>query len=77
MVTGGSDGIGEQYCKDLAAKGFNICIIARNADKMKQKLEDIKAYAAKSGKDVKTKYVVADLAALTKYDDYAKIAEQL
>ena len=30
VVTGGSDGIGEQFCRDLAARGFNICIIARN-----------------------------------------------
>lgn len=35
VVTGGSDGIGEQFCKDLANKGFNICIVARNEEKMK------------------------------------------
>jgi len=59
VVTGGSDGIGEQFCKDLAKHGFNICIIARNEDKMKQKLESIKSL---SNKPIKTRYVVADLA---------------
>jgi 17beta-estradiol 17-dehydrogenase / very-long-chain 3-oxoacyl-CoA reductase len=38
VVTGGSDGIGEQFCYDLAKQGFNICIIARNEEKMKAKL---------------------------------------
>lgn len=30
VVTGGSDGIGLEICHQMAAKGFNICIIARN-----------------------------------------------
>jgi short-subunit dehydrogenase len=46
-VTGGSDGIGLQYCKDLAKQGFNICIIARNEQKMKEKLEEIKRECGK------------------------------
>ena len=74
VITGGSDGIGEQFCHDLAAQGFNICIIARNEEKMKQKLKEI-AVAAK--KPIKTRYVVADFAALTKYADYATIASQI
>jgi FlaA1/EpsC-like NDP-sugar epimerase len=47
VVTGGSDGIGLQYCKDLAKQGFNICIIARNEQKMKEKLEEIKRECGK------------------------------
>ena len=42
VVTGGSDGIGEEFCYELARLGFNICIIARNEDKIKQKLEEVK-----------------------------------
>ncbi|TNV76896.1 hypothetical protein FGO68_gene12765 [Halteria grandinella] len=72
VVTGGSDGIGEQFCHDLAEKGFNICIIARNEKKMQEKLAQIS-----HGKKIKTRYVVGDLAALTKYSDYAKIADQI
>ena len=41
MVTGGSDGIGLAMCKKLADEGFNICIIARNSVKMKEKLAEI------------------------------------
>ena len=39
VVTGGSDGIGEQFCLQLAQKGFNICIISRNKSKMIENLE--------------------------------------
>ena len=30
IVTGGSDGIGFELCKQLAGHGFNICIISRS-----------------------------------------------
>lgn len=35
VVTGGSDGIGLAICRKLAKEGFNICIVARNENKMK------------------------------------------
>lgn len=41
VVTGGSDGIGLEMCKNLARQGFNICIVARNEAKMKEKLSEI------------------------------------
>lgn len=41
VVTGGSDGIGEHYCRLLAKKGFNICIIGRNEAKIVAKLKEI------------------------------------
>jgi 17beta-estradiol 17-dehydrogenase / very-long-chain 3-oxoacyl-CoA reductase len=57
VVTGGSDGIGEQFCHQLAEKGFNICIISRNKSKMIEKLEEIKKSAPR---EIKTKCIVAD-----------------
>ena len=42
VVTGGSDGIGLAMCKHLAAQGFNICIIARNRERMEKVLDEIK-----------------------------------
>lgn len=29
VVTGGSDGIGQGFCEELAKLGFNICVISR------------------------------------------------
>ncbi|KAG8195047.1 hypothetical protein JTE90_029627 [Oedothorax gibbosus] len=34
VVTGGTDGIGRSYADKLAEKGFNICLISRNIDKL-------------------------------------------
>lgn len=36
VITGGSDGIGLGFAEELAEKGFNICIMARNNEKMKK-----------------------------------------
>ncbi len=35
LVTGASDGIGKGFCQELANKGFNIILIARNPEKLK------------------------------------------
>lgn len=34
VVTGGSDGIGREFCIQLAKEGFHIVVIARNIQKM-------------------------------------------
>lgn len=41
MITGGSQGMGKGVAKQLAAKGANIVIVARNVDKLKAALEYI------------------------------------
>ena len=74
VVTGGSDGIGEQYCKDLARQGFNICVVARNLDKINQKLQDIRESC---GRVIETKAVVADFAKMSTIEEYQKVADQM
>jgi 17beta-estradiol 17-dehydrogenase / very-long-chain 3-oxoacyl-CoA reductase len=70
VITGGSDGIGFEYCKELAKQGFNICMIGRNKDKMISKLNEIQALYK-----VKTRFVVADFSTMVSMDDYNKVAE--
>ena len=41
VVTGGSDGIGLEFCRKFALQGFNICIIARNETKIEAKLREL------------------------------------
>uniref|UniRef100_A0A914HNJ6 Steroid dehydrogenase n=1 Tax=Globodera rostochiensis TaxID=31243 RepID=A0A914HNJ6_GLORO len=41
VVTGASDGIGKEYAKQLAIKGFNIVLISRSADKLRVVKEEI------------------------------------
>ena len=43
IVTGGNGGIGRGLALALAAAGANICIAARNADKMAATQADIEA----------------------------------
>ena len=39
LVTGGTDGVGLEFCKILAGLGFNLVIVSRT----QSKLEDVKA----------------------------------
>ncbi|GFQ92467.1 very-long-chain 3-oxoacyl-CoA reductase [Trichonephila clavata] len=41
VVTGGSEGIGKAYAEELAARGFNICLISRNIDKLNSVAKEI------------------------------------
>mmetsp|Transcript_13376 Transcript_13376/g.16977 ORF Transcript_13376/g.16977 Transcript_13376/m.16977 type:complete len:100 (+) Transcript_13376:12-311(+) len=40
LVTGASDGIGLEFCKQLARSGFNICLVSRAESKMKTVVEN-------------------------------------
>ena len=71
MVTGGSDGYGLDICHKLAEQGFNICMVARNEEKMKAKLAQIKA-------PVEKMFIVADFFKMTSVEEYKRIiADQL
>lgn len=41
MVTGSTDGIGKEYAKQLALRGINIVLIARNESKLIQVAREI------------------------------------
>ncbi len=60
LVTGASWGIGTAFVQALAAKGMNVILVARSADRLQQLAADT---AAKHG--VRTEVVVADLSAAT------------
>lgn len=34
LVTGASDGIGAEYCRQLAKMGFNVCLVSRTLSKL-------------------------------------------
>ena len=64
VVTGGSDGIGLEICHQMAARGFNVCIVGRTQSKIEEKLRELEKYK------IKTKYVVFDFASLVHIQDY-------
>ena len=56
IVTGASDGIGKAFCQSLAQRGFNICFIARNPEKLETARKEIQGKYPK----ILTEIVVAD-----------------
>ena len=46
MVTGASEGIGREFALQLAAKGFNVLVAARNANKLEELTTEIGAFHA-------------------------------
>ncbi|XP_054159866.1 uncharacterized protein LOC128958076 [Oppia nitens] len=71
VVTGGTDGIGLEYCKQLAQKGYNLVIISRNEDKlMATKASIIDTYRCCR----QIKIICVDF---NRTDIYQKIAQEL
>ena len=63
LVTGASDGIGKEFCLKLAQDGFNVCLVARNQDKMQDVVREINTRF--EGR--KTRVISADLGAKAEY----------
>lgn len=57
LVTGASAGIGAQFAKSLAAKGANVALTARRADKLAALADELR-----QGFRVETRVIAADLA---------------
>jgi 17beta-estradiol 17-dehydrogenase / very-long-chain 3-oxoacyl-CoA reductase len=42
LVTGASDGIGAEYCRQLASDGFNIILVSRTLSKLEAVNKEVK-----------------------------------
>jgi len=60
VITGATDGIGKEYAKLLAKRGFNILIISRSEDRLKETVHEIKSATP----DREVKYLAVDLSKL-------------
>lgn len=69
LVTGASAGIGKEFCEQLAARGDNVVLVARRADR----LEELKAHLEKRYR-VHAEVLAADLA---NPDDLKRVAERV
>ena len=41
MVTGATDGIGKEYARAMAKRGFNVVLVGRSQEKLKQVQQEI------------------------------------
>lgn len=58
LVTGASEGIGFEFCKVLAAKGYNILLVARNLEKLQKA-----ARTLEQSYNIEAQVITCDLAA--------------
>eukprot|EP00667_Euglena_gracilis_P012863 EG_transcript_13224 len=71
VVTGSTDGIGKEYALQLAAKGLNIVLLARNGDLLREVAQEIEEKYS-----VKTKVIQQDISTATP-EDYERIAKEI
>jgi len=45
LITGATSGIGKQTLKELASQGHEMILVARNPEKIKQSIDEVKEYA--------------------------------
>ena len=43
LITGASSGIGEEFARELASKGANLILVARNTKKLESLADELKA----------------------------------
>jgi short-subunit dehydrogenase len=69
LITGGTSGIGAAFARTLAARGDDLVLVARNADRLSEMATDLKERYA-----ISVETITADLAAR---DDVTGVAERL
>ncbi len=71
LITGGTKGIGKEIAYILAEKGFNLFIIARDKDLLKNVSQEISTKFK-----VRVEYLSVDFSKYTKFEDYKLIFEE-
>jgi hypothetical protein len=68
LVTGGSAGIGREFCRQLAARGYDLIVVARDAARLHALARELD-----SANGVKVEVLPADL---TRDEDVARVADR-
>ncbi|CCL99871.1 uncharacterized protein FIBRA_01896 [Fibroporia radiculosa] len=71
VVTGASEGIGKEFALQLAKKGFNVLVSARNADALQTLVNEIES-SAPPNKNVQAKAIVMDFSKLSDESEWKR-----
>jgi short-subunit dehydrogenase len=71
LVTGASAGIGTEFCRQLAAQGYRLVLVARREEKLKKVAEELKAVF-----DTQSLLISADLSEKDASEQIAKRLEE-
>lgn len=69
LVTGASDGIGAEFCIQLAREGFNICLVSRT----RSKLESVERQVREANPKVETCTIQFDFTDATDMRQYERL----
>ena len=72
LVTGASDGLGAEFCRQFAKHGFNIVLVSRTLAKLESVEKEINTKYPK----VQTRMIQMDLAGNCTFDHYRKLLLQ-
>lgn len=61
LVTGASAGIGAEFCRQLAAKGFSLVLVARRIEKLQTLADELETSQSNAGHPIKCMIIQADL----------------
>ena len=73
VVTGASQGIGWEFCRQLARRGINCVLISRTASTLQKRCDEL----MKEFPGIKAEYLTADFMTDTSVEMYEKIAKDL
>jgi 17beta-estradiol 17-dehydrogenase / very-long-chain 3-oxoacyl-CoA reductase len=73
LVTGATDGIGKAFCEEFAKKGFNIILVSRTLEKLKNVENELKSQFP----NIKTHVIEYDFSKKTRLEDYLETFTQV
>jgi uncharacterized protein len=77
VITGASSGIGAEFARQLAARGFRLLLIARREDRLRQLAQDLAKSRGPAGDSGEMPFAEVEVADLSRESDRARVAARI